>query len=140
MFHRELQLHSSFRRQSEAMEYTLATSLTHPQAVSSTRPNSLKRRHWEQQLTAVMGHVLAVAYNGSSKDGANLFDFAHMVPFEPADMAGCYQSVDGCVLAHEAAPSLDEGGRTAPKAVVDQCAHGWMYACPISGEMWMRGP
>lgn len=70
---------------------------------------------------------------------SGLFDLAHLMTFD-ADEPRFLQSVDCSVLAHEAAPALDDGGKTAPRAVVDQCAHGWMYACPISGEMWMREP
>lgn len=101
---------------------------------STTRLNGMKRRRWELQLGSAMGESLGTAGGVSS----GLFDLAHLMPFD-ADEPGYLQSVDGSMLAHEAVSALDDGGRTAPKAVVDQCAHGWMYACPISGEMWVRG-
>lgn len=97
--------------------------------------SGMKRRHWETQLAAAMGDTLAIALGASR----GMFDIAHMVPFDGAT-GGCLQSVDGSVLTHEDPPALDTDGKTAPKAVVDQCARGWVYACPISGEMWMRGP
>lgn len=130
LFRRELQLYSSLR----SISHSSLDADGH-EAGRCLQTNRLKRRNWERQLAAAMGDVLPGS--GCAGDGMTI-DLAHIIPLQTGK-PGQLVSVDGAVLAQETAPALDEGGKAAPKLVVDQCAYGWMYACPISGEVWMRG-
>lgn len=93
----------------------------------------MKRRRWEQQIHDAMGDVLGAGCSGS-KTIMSLAQLAYM----DADTPGCLQSVDGAVLVPDGPTPLDDGSKSVPKLIVDQCTYGWIYACPVTGEMWLR--
>jgi hypothetical protein len=165
MFRRELQLHEGFRLQldpallsspgaaptDQAFAGTAAAAadagldvqaVSVPAAVqagaSGSRLVSMKRRRWEQQISDAMGDTLGSGGFSSSSD-SSIISFAQLADVD-ASMPGLLVSVDGAVLAAEGpAPlAVDDGSKSVPKLIVDQCANGWMYACPITGEMWIR--
>lgn len=159
MYRHELQLHGSFRLPlhpaadlpaaaaaaaataapaADALAAVQAFSAAVPaqSGVSSSRLVSMKRRRWEQQLSYAMGDSLGPGDGSGSSSIVSLAQLADM----DAAMPGLLLSVDGAVLAAEGpAPlAVDDGSKSVPKLIVDQCANGWMYACPITGEMWIR--
>jgi hypothetical protein len=98
----------------------------------------MKRRRWEQQISDAMGDTLGPGGSSSSSD-SSIISLAQLADVD-ASMPGLLVSVDGAVVAPEGAAPLavDDGSKSIPKLIVDQCANGWMYACPITGEMWIR--
>jgi hypothetical protein len=76
---------------------------------------------------------------GDGSGSSSIVSFAQLADMDAA-MPGLLLSVDGAVVAAEGpAPlAVDDGSKSVPKLIVDQCANGWMYACPITGEMWIR--
>jgi hypothetical protein len=95
----------------------------------------MKRRRWEQQISYAMGDTLGPG----DSSGSSIVSFAQLADMDAA-MPGLLLSVDGAVIAAEGpAPlAVDDGSKSVPKLIVDQCANGWIYACPITGEMWIR--
>ncbi|WIA34349.1 hypothetical protein OEZ86_012687 [Tetradesmus obliquus] len=159
MYRHELQLHGSFRLPlhpaadlpaaaaaaaataapaADALAAVQAFSAAVPaqSGIASSRLVSMKRRRWEQQLSDAMGDSLGPGDGSGSSSIVSLAQLADM----DAAMPGLLLSVDGAVLAAEGpAPlAVDDGSKSVPKLIVDQCANGWMYACPITGEMWIR--
>lgn len=132
LYKQELQLHGSFRQELQqdiSMQEALA-----PAAVSDPQQSvaSLKRRRWQQQLDIAEGDVHSIASCSSSR---HVFDLAHMADLD-LRVPGILQSVDGTVLTLD---SMLDGSKAASKGLIlELFQHGWVCACPISGEMWLR--
>eukprot|EP00775_Hariotina_reticulata_P011252 gene11252-11401_t len=133
LYKKELQLHSNFRKewhQDHCMQEAPAAAVSDPQLSVA----SLKRRRWQQQLDIAEGDVHSVASCSSSR---HIFDLAHMTDLDLL-MPGILQSVDGMVFTLDNMPVVD-GNKPLPKGLVlELFQHGWVYACPMSGEMWLR--
>lgn len=140
LFKREQQLHSSFRRLVGPTADVVMCDAS-PQSNGSTDQQQgtgshavrMKRHRWEQQLGVAMGDTLG----SEGCCTTSMVDLAHLVPLDTSTPQ-LVQSVDGSVLAHEAAPAVDDVAGKAPRVIMDYCTHGWVYASPISGEMWIR--
>lgn len=134
MYRHELGLHGSFRRQLQHRGDADCDGDVSMLPLQPTQAAGLKRRRWQQQLGGALGDVLSSASSSSS----HVVDLAHFCDLD-THTPGILHSVDGAVLTHESMAGL-EGSKGLPKGILEQLAHGWVYACPLTGEMWMRTP
>lgn len=98
--------------------------------------SAAKRRRWQQQVLDLMGCTDSAVGVGAQE----VMDFLSASWSAPAALA--LQSVDGAVLAREVCveapqPAADSRGSRKPSVNV---INSWVYACPLTGEMWMRNP
>lgn len=145
LFHRaaalramDMQCRASFRQQLPPWARPSTPPQQAAQVGVGARHTPTKRRRWGHLLDDALSDPLLP----SSWRCPRVYDLAHFQQLDGTQPA-LLVSVDGAVVAAAAPLSQEDaaassGGRSLAKALADQCSHGWLLACPLTCEPWLR--